>query len=122
MHVLQPEGAFSHQGAEVLSLPQQPVLAERVQSFARHAVHRAFGDLLHEGAHQEEQVLAHALLHQNTNLLVKLETFVKLSSFFLLRFTLVSLTPKNGGKSSVQTRRSEQNASGFDNICYAAVV
>lgn len=56
------QGMCLYHRAEVLSLPQQPVLAKGVQSLLRHAVHRAFGPLLSERAHQQEQVLPDTLL------------------------------------------------------------
>lgn len=53
-----------YQGAEVRSLAQQPVLAERVQSSLCDTVHRSLRHLLCESAHRQEQVLADAFLHK----------------------------------------------------------
>lgn len=55
-----------YQRAEVLGLPQQPVLTQGVQSFLRHTVHWALRNLLRESAHHQEQLLADALLGSET--------------------------------------------------------
>lgn len=62
VHALCYAECVVYQRAEVLSLPEQPVLVERVQRFLCDTIHWAFCNLLREGANHQEQVLANSFL------------------------------------------------------------